>query len=145
MPIHPFQRLLHHFGNPLITGGVMILDQRLEHQENGPEVIFGGILSRRYPSGFVLVGDDVIHVLSDSGYQFFILQKKRERHDTVQPVGGSFPCIRFPAEPGTVTDIGPEFIQVPAESVGLDAELIFQPSRRFDRSQGERSQLDRLN
>ena len=46
--------------------------------------------------------------------------------------GHSLPSLGGTAKPGAVLDVRPEFIQMPAQSVGLDAQLVLKPTRRPD-------------
>ena len=58
--------------------------------------------------------------------------------DPAQPVAGDVvrvPALGLAAEPATVPDIGPEFVEVAAQAVGLDAQLAGQPAQRLDAAQ----------
>ena len=84
----------------------------------------------------VLVGDDVIHVAHHFGLERCVVQEKGQRDQAVQPVGSALPALAVAAEPAAVADVGPELVQVPAQPVGLDAQLPRQPAPGPDVAQG---------
>ncbi|GEM_PF-3207169 len=76
------------------------------------------------PAVVVLVREDVVEVARDFGFEGGVVEEEGEWEDAVEPIGGAFPALGVAAEPAAVFDVGPEVVEVSAEAVGLDAELV---------------------
>src|SRR6185437_5689889 len=67
----------------------------------------------------------------------------RQWNQAIEEVRAALPTLSRSAEPTAVrSDIRPEFIEVPAQPVRLDLELIEQPAFRLHRA--KRKQTERL-
>src|SRR4051794_40650543 len=89
--------------------------------------------------------EDMVDVSLDPGLEPSIIEQERERDGAVEPVGGTLPALGLAADPGAVLDVGPELVEVAAQSLGLEPELSLQPARRPDRPEwqlGERRGLE---
>src|SRR5262245_45486493 len=81
--------------------------------------------------------ENVVDDSLDLAFERRIVEKERERHHAVQPVGHPLPTLGFSTDPGAVLDVGPEFIEMAAEARGLDLELVAKPAGRLDLPQGQ--------
>ena len=121
----------------------MDLDEHFEGEEERPDVegaLFGGVdvgLARAEPAVLVLVGEDVVYVAHDLLFETLIVEQEGEGDDAVEPVGGAFPALLLSAEPAAVFDVGPELVEVSAEAVGLQGELVVQPAAGTHCAQGQ--------
>jgi len=119
-----------------VSGGLLILRQRLEEDEQRPDVV--GLVvrvvvtHRAHPAVGRLVVEDVVEIPFDLGLERVIVEQVGQGHGAVEPVGRALPALGLAADPGTVLDVGPELVQVPAESLGLGRQLRLQPSSRPD-------------
>jgi hypothetical protein len=72
----------------------------------------------------MLLLEDGIDEGLDPGLKRLIVEQVGEGNDSVEPVGNALPALGVATDPGTALDIGPELIEMPAESGGLRLELL---------------------
>ncbi|OQA43994.1 MAG: hypothetical protein BWY52_01718 [Chloroflexi bacterium ADurb.Bin325] len=151
-PVDAAQGPLQRDGRARVARGVGILHEHLERQQLRPQVVAGldGLsrardhLSRPQPAVRGLVFDDVADVAAHLVLERRVVEEERQRHEAVQPVGRALPAFGVAAEPAAALDVGPEFVEVAADAVGLDAQLAGQPARGPDRAQGQGRKVWRL-
>src|SRR5262249_38518275 len=71
------------------------------------------------------------------GLQGRVVEQEGQGYEAVEPVRDAFPALGLAAEPGAVLDVGPEFVEVPAQAGGLDAELVLEPASGLDTPEGQ--------
>ena len=89
------------------------------------------------PAVGLLVIEDEVDRLLDLGLERGVVEQIGQGNEAVEPVRDALPALGLAAEPGAVLDVGPELVEVSAQAVGLDAELILEPAGRLDASQGQ--------
>ena len=132
------------------VGDIVHLHQHLEGQEQGPDIECGLLgfvdegLARAQPAVLFLVLQDVVDVARDLLDEHFVIQQVGQWDHAVQPVGGALPAFLLAAEPAALLDVGPELVQMAAQTVGLQAKLVVQPTQRADRAQRQRREGEGL-
>ncbi len=87
------------------------------------------MIHRSQPAVFLLMAENIVDPALRFADQQRIVEQIGQRQHPIQPVRPAFPAIRIPTEPLAVCDILPELIQMPAEPVRLNAQLLSsQPS-----------------
>ena len=124
-----------------VAGGFLVLGEGFEEWEEGPDVV--GFVARvvvangAEPTVGLLVVEDVVDGFFDLGLESVVVELIGERNEAIEPVWDAFPAFGGAAEPGGIFDIGPEFVEVAGECVGLGAELSFEPACWLDGGGGE--------
>ncbi len=125
----------HRRDDPRVAGGFLILGQGLEQREERPDVV-GLVLLEvadgSEPSVGLLVIQDVVDRVFDLRLERWVVEEIGQGDESVEPVGDALPALGLAAEPGALLDVGPEFVEMPAQAVGLDAELGLEPAGRLD-------------
>ena len=96
---------------------------------------------RAKPAVGMLMLEDVIDVAGDTLLQGLVAQQPGQGNDAVEPVRHPLPPLGLAANPGAVPDVGPELVEVAAETAHLDAKLLRQPAPRGDRAEGHGPKL----
>ena len=82
-----------------------------------------------------------IHPFFDFGDQPRVSGEIRKRHQAVQKVRSTLPTFAGAAQPPTIcTQVRPELVQMTAQSVSLNPQLLEQPTGWLDGS--ERKQVE---
>ena len=113
------QEALHRRDDAWICAGFLILRKCFQHHEHGPRIIgfpplVHGVAHRAKPAVGVLALQDRVDPASRSGDQAFVVEQKCQRYKSIQPVRTTLPTFRRAADPGTVGDVGPDLIEMPA-------------------------------
>ena len=117
----------HRRHNPCIPSSSLVLGQRLEHDELRPRIVLAVALAapdRTEPPIGRLVSEDVVNPRLRLGFQKRVIQQIRQRHDAIKPIRSSLPSLGPTSNPGTIRDVRPELVQVAAQTVCLDAQLV---------------------
>ena len=128
----------HHFRNPLVPRGHIILFQHFQGHHPGPPVLgvaplkaghVRPVLRRAEEAVFPLGGQHRLHPHLRLFLQGGIVQLISKRQQSVYPVRSPLPGVTFPAEPGIVGahHFGIDLVQMSGETVGLALQLLFQP------------------
>src|SRR5436190_10814590 len=92
------------------------------------------------PSGR-LVSHRPVHPASRLADQPLVLEQVRQRNQPVEKVRPALPT--FARASAVRADVGPEFIEMAAQPVRLDAELAREPATRPDRTEQQRIEVIR--
>ena len=119
-----------------ISGCFLILREHLEYDHSRPPSVVGG---RAEETVGALVAEGPVHPEFYFCDEALVVEFVGEWDEAVEKVWSTLPAFAVAAEPAAVwADVGPEFVEVAGESVGLDFELVAEPAGWFDGGQGER-------
>jgi len=126
-----------------VAGSAVILEGGLDKDRYRPRVeraiaTRGRILPGPQPTIRTLVCENGIDPAGHPGDEPLVLQQKGQGNRPIQPVWASLPSLRGASDPAACRHIGPEFVQVPAQAIGLDAQLLEQPTSRAYLAQAQR-------
>ena len=135
----PVHGLLH----PGVLGALLVDHQHLAQEEQRPHVVVGALLqgAGANPAVLLLLGQNGVDVALGPGLQVLVLQQPGQGDEPIQPIGDALPAVLIAANPAAVAYVGPDFIQVAAQAVCLNAQLAFQPALGFNLPFGKKAQL----
>ena len=122
--------LVDHFGNPFVTGAVVVEHQHLVDQVQCPHIVAAAFLigAGAEPAVFLLTGNDGVDEALCTGDLVLVVEEVSQRDEAVQPVGHSFPALAVTAHPAAVADIRPDFVEVAREAFRLNFQLTPEPT-----------------
>ncbi len=116
---------LHQWQHAWIPGGVVVLRERFEHNEARPPVVV-----RRWADHAVgrLVLEGPVNETLSLGFQPRIVKQPRQRQQAIEEVRAALPRLPGSTKPAAVrADVGPRFIEMTAQAVGLNLQLSLEP------------------
>ena len=134
-----------------IAGGFKPLHQDLAHDHARPPVIVG---ERPDHAAGLLVLQRPVDETFGLRLESRVVQQNGQGNQPVEEVWTAFPALALASEPAAVEAyVGPELVQMPAHTVGLDAQLTLQPPggvnfaerKRMHRGGGEFTRFLSLN
>jgi len=109
---------LHDGDNALVARRFLILGKRFEHDHARPPVV---VRVRADHAVGLLIVECPVDVFLRFGFETRVVKQICERHKAINEVGTAFPGFAGAAEPARVrTYVCPGFVEVPAETVGLN-------------------------
>ena len=87
---------------------------------------------------------DIFDILGGAFLENRIIQHKGQGDKPIQPVGRPLPTLGAAPKPARILHIRPDFIQVPAQAIRLDAKLPFQPTQWTHRAQRQGGKRNRF-
>ncbi len=141
LPLQTAEETLHGGDHTRVARRFIPLRQRLEQHVHGPGIVLvaiGCIMERTQPAILLLMLQDIVHPVPHLALQRFAIQQEGQRDQSIEPVRGALPALSTAPCPGALGDIGPELVQVPAQTLGLDTQLLQQPACRSNAPQRKR-------
>ena len=85
------------------------------------------------------MGQRPVDVFLRFGFEAGVVEQVGEGDEAIEEVGAAFPGFSGATEPAAVgADVGPGFVEVSAEAVGLNLQLVAQPAGWANGAERER-------
>lgn len=112
--------------------GIMIQYQNSQHKEERPKVLLCRFIIRAYPAVLPLMVNYIVNIVPGPRFHILVIQQPRQWNKSIKPIRKSFPSFCIPSNPFAVFYIRPELIKIARKPIGLNPQLVQQPTFRLD-------------
>ena len=136
---HVVEEAIQNLLDALVAAQVGVHGQHLGDEDARPQVVIAALVigAGAEPAVLALALENAVHILLRAADEILVLQQIGQRDEAVQPVGHALPAVAIAADPLAVAYIGPDLVQISAQTVGLNAQLAPEPALGLDFAVGK--------